>query len=72
MKGIDGTDKNIIKLLQNWSIHTLSDLIMGILDNGMAIELLSEHERDISEGHGRQEKLNAGIPLSFILIGRKN
>jgi len=55
-----------------WSIHTLSDLIMGILDNGMAIELLSEHERDISEGHGRQEKLNAGIPLSFILIGRKN
>ncbi len=57
---------------QYWSVHTISDLIMGIVDNGMAIELFSEHERDISAVHGRQEKLNAGIRLSFILIGKKN
>ncbi len=56
---------------QYWSVHTISDLIMGIVDSGMVIEFFSEHERDISGGHSDQETLNAGIPLSFILMGRK-
>jgi len=37
----------------------------------MIIEHFSEYERDISAGHNRQEELKAGIPLSFILVGRK-
>jgi SAM-dependent methyltransferase len=56
---------------QYWSVHTISDLLMGMINNGLTIEHFSEHERDISEGHSRQEKLNAGVPLSYILIGRK-
>jgi len=56
---------------QYWSVHTMSALIMGIVDNGLEIELFSEYERDISAVHSKQEKLNAGIPLSFMLMGRK-
>lgn len=56
---------------QYWSVHTISDLIMGMINNGMVVEHFSEHTRDISAGHRRQEEMNAGIPLSFILVGRK-
>jgi SAM-dependent methyltransferase len=56
---------------QYWTVHTISNLIMGIINNNMIVEYFSEYERDISCGHQRQEKMKAGIPLSFILIGRK-
>ncbi|HJO91787.1 MAG TPA: class I SAM-dependent methyltransferase [Victivallales bacterium] len=56
---------------QYWTVHTISNLIMGIINNGMVVEYFYEYERDISCGHQRQEKMKAGIPLSYILIGRK-
>jgi len=57
---------------QYWSVHTISDLIMGMINNGMTVEHFSEHERDISGGHHRQAKLDARLPLSLILVGRKD
>jgi hypothetical protein len=46
---------------QYWNVHTISDLIMGIVDNGMTIELFSEHERDISAVHSKQEAPSKSI-----------
>lgn len=37
----------------------------------MFCNLAKQSERDIRGGHSRQEKLNAGISLSYILMGRK-
>lgn len=56
---------------QYWFIHTLSDILMGLIENKISIEHFSEYERDISEGHKRVEHAQAGVPLSYILIGRK-
>jgi len=56
---------------QYWFVHTISSLIMALITNGFAIEHFSEHDNDISAGHKKQEKLDAKIPLSYIIIGRK-
>lgn len=52
-------------------VHTLSDILMGLIDNHIQIEQFHEYEKDISAGHQRVEELKAGIPLSYILIGKK-
>ena len=57
---------------QYWFVHTISSLIMALINNGLRIEYFSEHAQDISSGHKKQEILNASIPLSYILLGRKN
>jgi len=54
-----------------WFVHTISSLIMALITNGFVIEHFSEHGNDISAGHKEQEKLEAKIPLSYIIIGRK-
>jgi SAM-dependent methyltransferase len=56
---------------QYWFVHKLSDVLMGLIENQIAIEHFSEYETDISAGHKRIEQAQAGIPLSYILIGRK-
>ena len=56
---------------QYWFVHTLSSILMSLIANGMAIEHFSEYETDISAGHHQIEALKAGVPLSYILIGRK-
>jgi SAM-dependent methyltransferase len=56
---------------QYWFVHTLSDIIMSLLENQMAIEHLSEYETDISSHHKRIEQAHAGVPLSYILIAKK-
>ena len=56
---------------QYWFVHTLSSLIMALIKNGFVIEHFSENDNDISAVHKKQEKLNAKIPLSYILIARK-
>jgi ubiquinone/menaquinone biosynthesis C-methylase UbiE len=66
---VGGTD--YIAKTQYWFVHTISALIMAIINNGLRIEYFSEHSEDISAGHKKQEKLNAEIPLSYILIGKK-
>ena len=52
-------------------VHTISDILMGLIENGMSIEHFSEHDTDISAGHRRIEQARAGVPLSYILIARK-
>jgi len=56
---------------QYWFVHKLSDILMGLIENQISIEHFSEYEIDISAGHKRIEQAQAGIPLSYILIGRK-
>jgi SAM-dependent methyltransferase len=56
---------------QYWFVHKLSDIIMSMLAGGLALEHFSEYEQDISAGHKRVEQAKAGVPLSYILIGRK-
>jgi len=55
---------------QYWFVHSVSAVIMAMMRSGLTLEEFSEHPRDISAGHQQQELLNAGIPLSMILIGR--
>ncbi|MBC8506371.1 MAG: class I SAM-dependent methyltransferase [Anaerolineales bacterium] len=56
---------------QYWFVHKLSDILMGLIENQISIEHFSESETDISAGHQRIEQAQAGVPLSYILIGRK-
>ena len=54
-----------------WFAHTLSDILMSLINNNLLIERFSEYETDISAGHRQIEEAKAGIPLSYILIARK-
>jgi len=48
-----------------------SDILMALIEKRIAIEHFSECEADVSAGHERVEQAHAGIPLSYVLIGRK-
>lgn len=71
--GLDyvGGEQYISDIPQYWYVHKLSDIMMGMIENHISIVHFSESEMDISAGHQRVEKANAGIPLSYILIGSK-
>lgn len=56
---------------QYWFIHTLSSIAMSLIDNRIIVEHFSEYETAISPAHRHIEGAKAGIPLSYILIGRK-
>lgn len=67
---VGGTD--YIAKTQYWFVHTISSLIMALSNNDFIIQHFSEHSEDVSAGHKKQEELDANIPLSFILVGKKN
>ena len=54
-----------------WFMHTLSEIIMGLVENGIAIERFWEYESAVSPQHKPFEAQKAGLPLSYILVGRK-
>lgn len=56
---------------QYWFMHKLSDILMAMIGNQINIQHFSEYEEDISNTKKRIETAKAGIPLSYILIGRK-
>lgn len=56
---------------QYWFVHTLADIFMGLVENGLAIEHFAEYAVDISAGHQRIEAAQAGVPLSYILVAGK-
>lgn len=56
---------------QYWFIHTMSSIIMGMVNAGLAITNFSEYERDVSTGHQGAQHAHAGVPLIYILIGTK-
>lgn len=56
---------------QYWFVHTVSDILMALIDNQISIQHFSEYNVDISASKKRIEQANAGVPLSFILVGKK-
>jgi 2-polyprenyl-3-methyl-5-hydroxy-6-metoxy-1,4-benzoquinol methylase len=56
---------------QYWFVHKLSDILMGLIENQVSIQHFSEYEHDISGVQKQIEQAKAGIPLSYILIGKK-
>jgi SAM-dependent methyltransferase len=56
---------------QYWFTHTFSDILMAMIDNHINILHLSEYDVDIANSKKRLEQANAGVPLSYILFGRK-
>lgn len=56
---------------QYWYVHTFSSIINSLIGAGFVIMHMSEYPRDISTRHRRAQEANAGVPLSYILIGAK-
>lgn len=67
---VGGTD--YVAKTHYWFVHTISAIIMALRDHDFTIRHFSEHTEDVSAGHKKQEELDAKIPLSFILVGKKN
>lgn len=55
-----------------WFVWTLSDVMTAILDSQLEIRCFKEYEKDISASHGRNERAEISIPLSYILIAEKS
>jgi ubiquinone/menaquinone biosynthesis C-methylase UbiE len=71
--GIDYIGKTTYKSQrQYWFVWTLSDILMGLVENGMKIVHFSEHKEDISAIHRRNQDAGMDIPLSYILISEKS
>ena len=51
--------------------HTLSETLMACIGNGLAIELFEEFPHDLSPSYGHLERLEAKLPLSYLLVARK-
>lgn len=56
---------------QYWFVHTISTIIMSLVENNFKIEEFIESNNDISAGHYKIESLNAEVPLSMIIIAKK-
>ena len=71
--GLDyvGGSKYVSSKPQYWFVHTVSDILMSLVENGVSLEHFSEYEMDVSSEHKQVEQARAGIPLSYVLIGRK-
>jgi ubiquinone/menaquinone biosynthesis C-methylase UbiE len=57
---------------QYWFVHTLSSIVMSLINNRISIEHFSEYAAAISPNHLQFEEAKVGMPLSYILIGRKS
>lgn len=70
--GLDyvGNTEYEAKTTQYWFVHTISSIVMELSKNHFTLEFFTEYEYDISAGHRKIEALKAGIPLSYILVGR--
>jgi ubiquinone/menaquinone biosynthesis C-methylase UbiE len=71
--GLDyvGNSEHHSSLPQYWFVHTMSSVMMSLIENGIAIEYFSESPIALSPNHRYIEEANAGIPLSYFLIGKK-
>ena len=70
--GIDYVGKTTYKSkTMYWFVWTLSDIIMGIIENGLKLRHFSEYPDDISTLHGKNQEHGPDIPLSYILIAEK-
>lgn len=71
--GLDyvGNSEHYSNFPQYWFIHTMSDILMSLINNGIDIEYFLESPTALSPNHRHIEETSAGIPLSYFLIGRK-
>ncbi|MCF7827143.1 MAG: class I SAM-dependent methyltransferase [Candidatus Marinimicrobia bacterium] len=70
--GIDYIGKTTYKSkTMYWFVWTLSDIIMGIIENGLKLRHFSEYPDDISTLHLKNQEMGPDIPLSYILIAEK-
>ena len=53
-----------------WFAHTLSDILMGMVNNGMALVSFEEYAHDISAVFKPLEQYGK-VPLCYILVGEK-
>lgn len=54
-----------------WFPHTMSDIIQGLIGQGVVLKQFVEMPHDISTVAGRLESDEVQLPLSFILVGEK-
>jgi ubiquinone/menaquinone biosynthesis C-methylase UbiE len=57
---------------QYWFVHTLSSIVMGLIHQGITIEHFSESEQAVSPHQRHIEAAQDGVPLSYVMIGRKS
>ncbi len=53
-----------------WFHHKLADIIQGCLDLGFRLTNIAEYPHDISEVFAYLEKMEARLPLSYVLLAR--
>jgi SAM-dependent methyltransferase len=51
--------------------HTLSNILGGLIRNGLAIHAFDEYAHDISGGFPHLQGVEPKLPMSFMLIGQK-
>lgn len=51
--------------------HPMSEIINGLVSNGIAIERLNEYKEDVSSIFGKLSNYKLGLPVSYILVGKK-
>jgi SAM-dependent methyltransferase len=56
---------------QYWFVHTLSDIVMALVNSHVAIEYFREYPTAVSPHQRSIEEAKAGVPLSFVLLARK-
>ena len=59
------------KAAQYWFVHTLSDIVTGLIANELSIEYFREYDTAVSPHQKRIEDLKAGVPLSYLMVARK-
>ena len=71
--GLDyiGNSKYDSTTTQYWFVHPLSSILMGLISSRINLEHFSEYPTAVSPNHVQFEEAKAGVPLSYILIGRK-
>jgi SAM-dependent methyltransferase len=57
---------------QYWFVHTLSDILMGLIANRLCLEHFCEYPEAVSPHQQPAEQRNAGVPLSYMLVARKD
>jgi ubiquinone/menaquinone biosynthesis C-methylase UbiE len=59
------------KAAQYWFVHTLSEIVTGLIGAGMALDFFREYDTAISPHQKRIEDLKVGVPLSYMMVAHK-
>ena len=71
--GLDyvGNSEHHSDIPQYWFVHTMSDILMSLINNGISIQFFQESPSALSPNHRYIQEAGASIPLSYFLRGRK-